>query len=153
MEKDRAIRSATGKRREVMNSIGRLSTLFAGGTLGGLTNGLVVWLFGRFGLAAALGVALAPPFTPPWLYHRLVWGGIWGLAFLLPVLKRRWFVKGLVVSLGPTLVQLLLVFPHQAHKGLFGLDLGLLTPLLVIFYNAVWGWTAALWIHRSRYDV
>ena len=26
--------------------------------------------------AGALGVQLAPAFTPPWLYQRLVWGGI-----------------------------------------------------------------------------
>lgn len=132
-----------------MNAIAKLSTIFAGGVLGGLTNGLVVWLFGRYGIAAALGVAIAPPFTPPWLYHRLVWGGLWGFAFLLPILKRRWFTKGLVISLGPTLVQLFVVFPYQAHRDMLGLDLGLLTPLLVVFYNAVWGWTAALWIRWS----
>lgn len=136
-----------------MNSIGRLSTLYAGGALGGLTNGAAVWLFGRYGIAAALGVAIAPSYSPPWLYHRLIWGGIWGVAFLLPFLKRRWFVKGLIVSLGPTLVQLLVVFPVKAHQGLFGFALGELTPLLVIFYNAVWGWTAALWIKWSGYEV
>jgi hypothetical protein len=49
----------------------------------------------------------------------LVWGGIWGSAFLLPVLKRCWFAKGLVISFGPTSVQLLLVFPDKGHEGLF----------------------------------
>ena len=134
-----------------MNTMTRLSAVFAGGALGGLTNAFAVWLFGRYGLAAALGVSIAPPFTPPWLYHRLVWGGIWGFAFLLPLFKRHWFAKGLVISFGPTLVQLLVVFPDQAHKGMLGLDLGLLTPLLVFFYNAVWGWTAAFWIKSSGY--
>lgn len=135
-----------------MEWVRKLSLLFAGGALGGLANSLVVWLFGTLGLAAALGVAIAPPLTRPWLYQRLVWGGIWGLAFLLPLFRGRWLLKGLIVSLGPTLVQLLLIFPYQAYKGMLGFDLGPLTPLLVVFYNAVWGWTAALWINWSGRD-
>jgi hypothetical protein len=29
---------------------------------------------------------------------------------------------------------------------LLGLDLGMLTPLFVLFFNAVWGLSAALWL-------
>jgi len=36
----------------------------------------------------------------------------------------------------------------MAHKGVAGLDLGLLTPLFVLFFNLVWGvvtaWTIKL---------
>jgi len=43
---------------------------------------------------------------------------------LLPVLGNHWLLWGLVLSLGLTAVQLLVVFPLKAGKGAFGLDLG-----------------------------
>ncbi len=126
-------------------SIKNLSLIFAAGCLGGLVNSIFVWFFGAVGITAAAGVHLAPPFTPGWLYPRLVWGGIWGILFLLPW-RFPYPLKGLVYSLGPSLVTFFLVLPLQAHKGLFGLQLGTLTPLFVLFYNAVWGLTAGLWL-------
>jgi len=50
------------------------------------------------------------------------------------------------LSLLLTLVQLFYVFPYRLHKGLLGWDLGLLTPALVVFFNAVWGLAAAGWL-------
>lgn len=128
-----------------------LSLVFAAGCWGALWNGLAIWLFGALGIAPALGVHIAPPLTPAFLYPRLVWGGLWGLLFLLP-LGRRWSfpLRGLLFSLVPTLVQLFLVFPFKAQKGVMGLQLGYLTPLLVVFYNAVWGYTAGWWLNRVR---
>jgi hypothetical protein len=61
-------------------------------------------------------------------------------------MKTRIFSKGLIFSLGPTLVQLFVVFPMKANKGVMGLDLGLFTPLFVVVFNAIWGWTAAIWL-------
>lgn len=121
-----------------------LAIAFSAGSLGGLANSLVVWLFGALGLTAALGVSLAPELTPGWLYPRLVWGGLWAILFVLPILgQSSWWRRGLALSLGPTAIQLLIVFPFQAVKGMLGLDLGLLTPLLVVLFNAVWGLVAA----------
>jgi hypothetical protein len=128
----------------------KLSIVFSAGALGGLVNSLTVWIFGRLGITKAFGVAIAPAFTPKWLYPRVVWGGIWGLLFLLPVFKNHPFLQGLIFSLGPTLIQLFVVFPEKAHKGIMGLELGTLTPLFVLFFNAVWGVVAAYWIKASR---
>jgi hypothetical protein len=127
-----------------------LSLVFAAGALGGLINSIFVWFFGLVGFTAALGVHLAPPFTSPWLYQRLVWGGIWGLLFLLPWKSLSLPMRGLIYSLGPTLVTWFLVFPYQAHQQVLGLSLGYLTPVFVIFYNAVWGFTAGLWLKAAR---
>lgn len=109
-------------------------------------NSLGLWLFGRAGIPAELGVKLAPHLTPAWLYPRLIWGGIWGFLFVFPVFRNQPFAQGLFFSLGPSIVQLFVVFPYLAHKGLLGLDLGMLTPLFVLFFNAVWGLSAALWL-------
>ena len=126
--------------------IRKLSLVFASGVFGGLVNSAVIWLFGRAGITAELGVKLAPSFTPAGLYPRLVWGGIWGILFLLPLAQNRPLQQGLLISLGPTMVQLVAVFPYQLNKGMMGLDLGTLTPVFVLFFNAVWGVAAALWL-------
>jgi len=129
---------------------GRLALLFAAGCLGGLLNSLAVWGSAQAGINSALGVAIAPHLSPAWLYPRIVWGGLWGLLFLLPWRRHSWLLRGLVFSLGPTLVQLFFVFPYQSGKGLGGLDLGMLTPLLVLVFNAVLGVTTAIWLRLSR---
>ena len=130
-----------------MNNLAKkLSLVFSAGCLGGLLNSLAVWIFGVIGITSALGVKIAPPLSAPWLYPRLVWGGIWGLLFLLPFMQKRFLYRGLIFSLGPTIVQLFIVFPVKANKGIMGFDLGLLTPLFVFVFNAIWGLTAAIWL-------
>ena len=66
-----------------------LSLFFAAGALGGLANSLVAWGFGELGISRALGVSIAPGLTAAWLYPRIVWGGLWGFAFLLPIAQIR----------------------------------------------------------------
>jgi len=112
---------------------------FAAGCIGALANSLSVWAFGHYGITSSLGVSIAPHLSPDWLYPRIVWGGLWGLLFILPILQSKLLLKGAILSLFPTAVQLFVVFPMMAHKGVAGLDIGLLTPLFVLFFNWVWG--------------
>jgi hypothetical protein len=123
---------------------GSILLVFAAGCAGGLANSITVWLFGTLGITPALGVSIAPALTPDWLYPRIVWGGIWGFLFLLPFLRDNYLLRGGIFSLGPTLVQLFIVFPFKGDKGLMGIDLGTLTPLFVVFFNLVWGVKAAI---------
>ena len=125
-----------------------ISLTFAAGAVAALLNSLAVWLFGLIGITAALGVNLAPSLSPAWLYPRIVWGGLWGFLFLIPICPASPFVRGLVFSIAPILVQLFVIFPLKAGKGIMGLDLGTLTPLLVVFFNAIWGVVASFWLHR-----
>lgn len=127
-----------------------ISLTFAAGAVGALVNSLAVWLFGLMGITAALGVNLAPSLSPAWLYPRIIWGGLWGFLFLTPIYPASPLLRGLVFSLAPTLVQLFVIFPIKAGKGIMGLDLGTLTPLLVIFFNAIWGVVASFWFHRAE---
>jgi hypothetical protein len=128
----------------------KLLVAFSAGCLGGLVCSLVLWQLSQHGILRSVDVAILVSLTPGWLYRRIVWGGIFGILFLLPMLGSRPLSKGFVVSLFPTAVQLFVVFPFRAHKGMAGLDLGLLTPLVVLVVNAVWGWTASLTIRISR---
>jgi hypothetical protein len=127
----------------------RWSLVFAAGAFGGLANSLTVWLAGTSGVTGALGISVAPSLTPGWLYPRLVWGGLWGALFLLPLRTGSVWTQGLWLGLGPTLAQLLIVFPGRTPHGLLGLGLGTLTPLLVLAANAVWGIAAASWLRLT----
>jgi hypothetical protein len=123
-----------------------LSLTFAAGSVGALANSLAVWLFGILGITAAFGVQLAPALTASFLYPRLVWGGLWGFLFLFPFLQGSVVWRGIIYSLGPTLAQLFVVFPLKLGKGWLGLDLGILMPLFVVFFNILWGVCAAAWL-------
>ena len=128
----------------------KLLIFFAAGCLGALANSIAVWLFGYFGITSSFGVSIAPSLSSNWLYPRIVWGGIWGLLFILPMLESKLLLKATVLSLFPTAVQLFVVFPLKAHKGMAGLDLGLYTPLFVFFFNWVWGAVTAIAIKCAR---
>jgi len=128
----------------------KLMIVFAAGCLGALANSLTVWAFGHYGISASLHVHITPDLSPHWLYPRIVWGGIWGMLFVLPMLQSRWLLKGTALSLAPTAVQLFVIFPFIAHKGMAGLELGTLTPLLVLFFNGVWGIVTAMAIRFGK---
>ncbi|WP_096625974.1 hypothetical protein [Calothrix sp. NIES-3974] len=123
-----------------------MSLTFASGCFGGIINSMIVWLSGTVGITQLFGVAIAPHLTSTWLYQRIVWGGLWGLLFLLPIWKKKYFYRGLMGSLFPTLVQLLIIFPLQAKKGIMGVELGRLTPVLVTFFNFIWGISTIYWL-------
>lgn len=124
----------------------KLSVASSSGCFGGLVNSLAAWFFGAIGITTVLGVQIAPALTPPYLYQRMMWGGIWGSILLLPILRDSIWPRGILLSLGPTFVQLFIVFPVRLNKGLMGLELGQLTPLFVFVYNAIWGICAVLWM-------
>ena len=128
----------------------KILIFFAAGCLGALANSIAVWLFGHYNIASLFGVSIAPSLSPTWLYPRIVWGGIWGLLFILPILPSKLLLKGAILSLFPTAVQLFIVFPLKAHKGIAGLDLGLFTPLFVLFYNWVWVFVTAVTIKLAK---
>jgi hypothetical protein len=128
----------------------RLSLAFAAGAVGGLANGLAVWFAGDAGITHRLGVAIAPALSAAWLYPRIVWGGLWGFLFLLSTSAPGPLSRGLLLSLAPSLFQLLVVFPYWSHQGMLGLHLGLLTPVAVLVFNAVWGIVAAFWLQATN---
>ncbi len=126
----------------------KISGAYVGGLLGALVDSFNIWWLGQAGVTAALGIGLRPEFTPSWLYPRLVWGGLWGLLLLLPFWKGRTLLRGILVSLAPSAVVLLVVFPGMG-KGAFGLGFGTLTPVLVVALNFLWGIVAAFWYRDS----
>ena len=136
----------TNKDNFAKNLARNLTLVFASGCLGGFLNSFTVWIFGATGVTALFGVGIAPTLTPSWLYPRIVWGGLWGLLFLLPFSPKKVFYRGIFYSLLPSLVQLFIVFPLKANQGVMGVELGCLTPIFVLFFNCVWGVGTAMWL-------
>jgi len=126
----------------------KVSAAYTGGLVGALVDSFDIWLLGKVGITGFLGIGLQPEFTAPWLYPRLVWGGLWGLLFLLPLLKTRVAMRGMLLSLAPSAVVLFAVFPGMG-KGALGLGFGALTPALVIALNLLWGIVGAAWYRGS----
>jgi hypothetical protein len=127
-----------------MVMIRKLSGAFTGGAIGGLVDSINIWVLAHLGLTGLLGVTLKPEFTPPWLYQRMVWSGIWMLLLLLPIWEKRIVLRGCVFSLLPSAMMLLMVFPDMG-KGMLGLGFGAMTPVVVIGLNFVYGIIAAFW--------
>jgi hypothetical protein len=135
----------------------RLSMSFSAGVFGALVNSLTIWYFGEIGIPKQFGVSIAPQLTPFYMYPRLVWGGLWGGLFMLNVMRGGSFYigvfcRGILLSLFPTMFQLFYIFPFLVGKGMMGTALGSFTPLFVIFFNAIWGISAALWLYSTSGD-
>lgn len=128
--------------------IRKLSGGFTGGLVGAFIDSVNIWLLGAFGITTLLGIGMRPDFTPPWLYPRLVWGGLFGLLFATPFLEDRPLWRGILFSLLPSGVMLFLVLPSMG-KGVLGLGFGTLTPVLVVGLNFIWGIAGAFWYRIS----
>lgn len=127
-----------------------LMLCFAAGGLGALANSVAVWAFGHFGVSQSMGVAIAPALTAAWLYPRIVWGGLWGFLFALPLSNSRPMTKAALLSLFPTAFQLFVVFPYFLGKGIAGIQLGEFTPVLVLLFNWVWALVTLLSLRLAR---
>jgi len=122
--------------------IRKISGAFTGGAVGALIDSVNIWVLGQTGITAMLGIGLRPQFTAPWLYPRLVWGGLWAMLLILPFSRQKPALRGILMSLAPTAMMLVMVFPEMG-LGILGLKAGLLTPLLVLLLNFVYGMAAS----------
>ena len=121
----------------------RLAMAYFGGAVAALFASTALWLFAEADVLLKIGVALAPPYAWNWLSTRVLFGSLLGMAY--PLVLRQGFSpvrSGLVLSLLPSALELLVVYPARDH-GFLGLSLGSLTPLVVLLTNALWGWALA----------
>jgi hypothetical protein len=81
----------------------------------------------------------------------MIWGGIWMLLLLLPVLKGRTAARGMLFSLLPSAMMLFLVLPAMG-KGVLGLGFGSLTPVVVVGLNLIYGLVASFWYQAANSD-
>ncbi len=118
----------------------RLVTLAIGaGAFGAIILGVFGQLFTSLKVQQLLGfTADAPPAFPAALYMYLVWGGIWGLLLVIPILNRLWWLKGALIGVLATAAIPLYFEPAfaQAPAGRF---------IYVVVLNIIWGIAAGFW--------
>ncbi|MEA3363461.1 MAG: hypothetical protein U9Q61_09390 [Thermodesulfobacteriota bacterium] len=116
---------------------------FTAGLLGALASSLFLWGCNEWGVTAILNVKMAQALELPKLYPQMFIGGLWGLVYFFtvgsPRQRRHWVRKGLWFSLIPSLTAIFYLYPYVYHKGMAGFDLGMLTPLLIVIVNLIWG--------------
>ncbi|NOQ42757.1 MAG: hypothetical protein GQ563_09720 [Desulfuromusa sp.] len=118
---------------------------FVAGLLGALTSSLFLWGCNEWDITKLIGVKIfqTQPLELSKFYPQMFIGGLWGLGYFftvgIPRHRRHWVRKGLWFSLLPSLTAIFYVYPYVYHKGMAGFDLGMLTPLLIVVSNLVWG--------------
>src|SRR5258705_11127645 len=117
---------------------------YAAGALAALLTTLVLWVAVRARLGAVIDVQLGKLFPggldPLWVGWRVLEGSLFALA--LPLARGRGLTPvraGLVISLLPSLRALFLQLPNAGY-GMLGVQLGPLTPVVVLAANGLWGW-------------
>lgn len=120
----------------------RAALYYAAASLGGLAVALTAWALGRIGVPDILGVAIKPELELGWIYRVMVWGGIWGLIFLLPVNVKPLWLKGALMTLAPVLAAFVIFIPMRGG-AMFALDRGALAPLYIYLINIPWGFVTA----------
>lgn len=131
-----------------MQVVRKVSGAFTGGALGALLDSFNIWFMGVVGISDLIGITMKPAFTAPWVYQRMIWGGIWMLLLLLPVWRGKTLVRGMVFSLVPSAMMLFVVLPDMG-KGVLGLGFGTLMPVVVIGLNFIYGIFASLWFAKT----
>jgi hypothetical protein len=131
----------------------KLAGPYAAGALAALLTSLVLWIAVRAKLGALVDVQLAKLFPggldPHWLGSRVLEGSLFALA--LPLARWRGLTPvraGLAVSLLPSLRALFLQLPGAGY-GMLGVQLGALTPVVVLAANALWGWLLGALVSRT----
>lgn len=132
-----------------MSGFNRVMQVFLAGALASLGTGLLVWLCSVSGSFAALGVPVDISEVPMgWYLKRMLFGGLWALLFLVPVLNgQAHWMRGLIVALAPTAFLWFYSYPAEG-RGILGLASGPLLPLNALFFWVLWGALTGLWLDR-----
>ena len=128
--------------------IRKISAAFTGGAIGGFVDSFNIWAMGKTGISDLIALAMKPDFSAPWLYQRMVWGGIWMLLLLLPLWEKRVLLRGALFSIVPSAMMLFMVLPSMG-KGILGLGFGTVTPLVVVGLNMIYGMVASAWYQAA----
>ncbi|MCZ6472586.1 MAG: hypothetical protein O7E56_12040 [SAR324 cluster bacterium] len=133
----------------MQNRISSFYHAIAAGALGGLLQTTIILIASLLGFFKLLQLPLAFEFNLVWYYQRFVWGAIWGLLFLIPVLRGlpHW-KRGLIVGVFPALASLLIFLPFKDGHGYFGWKLGTMMPVVVILFALIWGVIAGSLLDR-----
>ena len=115
-----------------MTNLSSILRAFGAGAFGGAANVLllvVIWQFIQ-----------GPGYSHEFLYRQMAWGGIWGFAFLIPVMTSAWMLRGAVWGVAATAAALFVfaVVPFSATSVIVG----------IVVNSGAWGLTAS-WLYEK----
>lgn len=120
---------------------------FGAGAAGGISNVVFLVVAAAVGLPALFGLTLPNFGTAAFLYKQMVWGGLWALVFLLPVVPRNWVTRAIIVALASASLTFFVFFPMGTTDGkgpgIAGLNIGTLMPVYVIFADLAYAFVAS----------
>ncbi len=117
-----------------------LALCFAAGSLGALAKTGVIALCLHFSVLDAVGQQLAQAQYPAGFYARIVWGGLGAALFLLPLQRKRWWLRGLLWGVIAAVLQWI-ALPLIAGGSIHFAVLPMLSALVL---GCVWGLATAL---------
>lgn len=120
-----------------MTNLSAVLRSFSAGAAGGVANVILLVIYWHF----RPGPELTHNFLKDLLYRQMVWGGIWGFAFLIPVMARAWVLRGVIWGAAATVVAVF-VFGAGHHVTVMGFILGL------VVNSGAWGLTAS-WLYYA----
>ncbi|MEN8141496.1 MAG: hypothetical protein ABFR97_09770 [Thermodesulfobacteriota bacterium] len=132
-----------------MKVIRNVSGAFTGGCVGSLLDSFGIWLLANLGLLELLGISMKSGFSTYWLYKRVIWGGIWMLLLLLPFMKGKIILRGMILSLVPSMIMIFNLVPAMG-SGVAGLGHGRLMPVVVLLLNFIYGIFASYWYSLAK---
>jgi hypothetical protein len=116
----------------------RLGLVINDGVVAAIVQVIAIYLFGALGLFRLIELP-TPTLGLFWSIKQVLWGGVYALLFLVPVLTQsRQVMRGLNVGLLRAAVTLFVINPMEGH-GMLGLGLGFGWPVIVILFNLLWG--------------
>ena len=131
----------------MQTNIRRFVHFFVIGAVAGLIQSVLLIVVNEIGITEALmgGLKYNIPLGLNWLlYPRMVWGGLWGLCFLIPLLvMRRQWQRGLLIGVLPAVATWVVFNPLEGH-GLLGLGIHPLHPVIVLVFGVLWGLLAGV---------
>ncbi len=117
-----------------------MALCFSAGSAGALAKSGAVWGSARFAASTGLAAHLAGAQYPSGIYARIVWSGVAGFLFLLPLVRNNWIVRGLFWGFIAAALQIV-VIPVLGHGGL---HFALIPLLSVLALSCIWGLVTVL---------
>ncbi len=120
-----------------MINLSSIVRAFGAGAIGGAANVLALVIIWQF----MPGPELTAEFLKGFLYKQMTWGGVWGFAFLIPVMTNNWILRGIVWGAIATAVALFVfkVMPVSVPTVIIGL----------VVNSGAWGQVASWLYYKS----
>lgn len=118
--------------------------VYGAGSLAALLACSVILLIQILGLSQLIQLPSFPVLSQSWLYPKVIWGGLLSLCFVLPFMSSNTLVKSAVLALVISLVELFFALPFNLYHGVMGLNVGMVTFLIMLGFNLVWAMLTSL---------